>query len=109
MILAIDFDGVIHDHKNPIEGKKMGLPIVGAKDALWGFQSRGDKIIIFCVWASSETTVSVIMDWCKFYDIPFEKITNVKPQCDVYIDDKAVRFTNWPEMERVVRDIEQTL
>lgn len=106
MILAIDFDGVIHDNKNPVEGRKMGAPIEGAKDALWGFQTRGDKIIIFCVWASGKA-IGTIIDWCKFYDIPYSDITNIKPHCDIYIDDKAIRFTNWRETEMMVRDIEQ--
>ncbi len=50
-ILAIDFDGVIHDFKNPIEGRRMGAPIEGTKEALDKFKSKGYKIIVFTVGA----------------------------------------------------------
>lgn len=94
MILAIDFDGVIHDHKNPVKGRRMGPPIAGSKEALKKFKERGDTIIIHSVWAG-EKGAPTIMGWMEFWDIPFDNITNIKPQADVYLDDKAVRFESW--------------
>lgn len=99
MILAIDFDGVIHDNKNPIEGKRMGPPIVGAKEALQQMRETGEAIIIFCVWAN-DYGWKVIHDWMEFYQIPFDDITNVKPQADVYIDDKALKFESWEQIKK---------
>lgn len=96
MILAIDFDGVIHDHKNPIEGRRMGPPIIGAKEALKKYMVRGDTVIIFTVWGD-EKGQKTIREWLHFYHIPFSSVTNIKPRADVYLDDKAVRFTNWAE------------
>ena len=94
MILAIDFDGVIHDYKNPIEGRKMGAPIVGTRDALLSFRQRGHKIIVFSVWADISKR-KVISDFMNYYRLPFDSITNIKPDADFYIDDKAIRFSSW--------------
>lgn len=94
MILAIDYDGVIHDHKNPPSGRKLGPPIVGAKEALIGFKKQGHKIIIHTVWGTPEGKPT-IAKWFEYFQIPYDQITNIKPNADLYIDDKAVHFTTW--------------
>lgn len=99
MILAIDFDGVIHDYKNPIKGRKMGFVIDGTKQALENFKSRGDRIIVFTVWGGTEQGKKTIKDYMDYYNLPYDEITNIKPNCDAYIDDKAIRFVSWRETE----------
>ena len=91
-ILAIDFDGVIHDYKNPVEGKRMGLPIEGTKEALTQLFDEGNEIIVFSVWGNQE---DVIGDWMEYYEIPYHSITNIKPNADIYLDDRAIRFEGW--------------
>lgn len=94
--IAIDFDGVVHDHKNPVEGRRMGGPIEGAQKAIKILKlQRNFKIVIFCVWAGSEQGRQTIAEWMKFYSIPYDEITNIKPQAKIYIDDKGYRFENW--------------
>ena len=97
-ILAIDFDGVIHDFKNPVVGRRMGAPIKGTKEALMGFKAHGHKIIVFTIWgdAKGQKTIS---DFMKYYELPFDEITNIKPQADAYLDDKAIRFTSWEDIK----------
>ena len=95
MTLAIDFDGVIHDFKNPIAGRRMGAPIEGTKQALDELESKGCKIIVFSVWGDQP---EVITDYMNFYELPFHEITNIKPLADYYIDDNAIRFTNWADI-----------
>lgn len=97
--IAIDFDGVLHDHKHPIPGRRMGKPMEGARDAVRKIKARGDKIVVFTVWGGTELGHKTISDWMRFYDIPFHEITNIKPQAAVYLDDKAVRFVSWAETE----------
>lgn len=99
MLLAIDFDGVIHDYKNPVEGRRMGPPIDGAKDALKKYMVRGDEVVIFSTWAT-EKGQKTIREWLHYYHIPFSSVTNIKPNADVYIDDKAIRFINWDEIHK---------
>ena len=95
MILAIDFDGVIHDHKHPVEGKKMGLPMDGAVQGLKKLKVFGHMVIIH-----SCKDKQTIEEWMKFYGIPYyDSITNIKPIADVYLDDKAIRFENWNDLK----------
>jgi predicted glycosyltransferase len=97
--LCIDFDGVIHDFKHPVEGKVMGGPMVGAKEALRKL-SKDHTVVIFSV-----KDRQVIADFMKFYGLPYERITNIKETADVYVDDKALRFTVWSETLREIERI----
>jgi len=90
--LAIDFDGVVHDFKHPIEGRKMGKPIHGTEEALDFFKRRGWTIIVHSVWGDKAEIISKYMD---YYNLPYDEITNVKPKADYYIDDNAIRFDTW--------------
>lgn len=93
-VIAVDFDGVIHDYKNPIEGRRMGGEIFGTKDALKRIRAKGYKIVVFSVWGAESKTIT---DFMKYYNLPFDEVTNIKPLADYYIDDKAIRFTNWED------------
>lgn len=98
-VFAVDFDNTVHDAAHPIPGRRMGPPIEGAKEALTGFIKRGE-VVIFTVWGD---TPKPIEDWFKFYGIPFTRITNIKPSATYYIDDKAIRFTSWPEVLKQIK------
>lgn len=102
MVIAVDFDGVIHDFRNPLPGRKMGPPIFGAKEALEYWHRQGTKIHVYTIWPVRSH--GVICEWMDYYGIPFDFVTNVKGPADAYIDDKAVRFTDWQEtLERANR------
>lgn len=92
--IAIDFDGVIHDYKHPVEGRRMGGPIEGTKDALKKLKRKGFKIIIHTVRGDEPQHIS---DWMQFYGIPFDEITNIKPKAEFYIDDHGIHFENWEQ------------
>ena len=94
MTFAIDFDGVIHDWEHPIEGRRMGPPFKGAKEALDQLYHADHKIIIH-----SCNRPAIIRKWMEFYNLPFAYIwgespsdLGQKPIADFYIDDRAVRF-----------------
>jgi hypothetical protein len=89
--LAIDFDGTIHDVNNPVKGRKMGPPILGSREALTQLQGRY-RLVIHTVWGNKPGPIE---DWLKYWEIPFDEVTNLKPQAEFYIDDKAIRFTDW--------------
>lgn len=95
MIIACDFDGVIHDNKNPVAGRRMGGPIDGAKAALDFLKDGGHTIIVFTVWGGKKNQKTIAV-WMNYYSLPFDSITNIKPQADVYLDDKAILFMDWP-------------
>lgn len=90
--LAIDFDGVIHDDKNPVKGRKMGPPLPDAKMVITHLKDAGCTIIIHTVRGGYPQHVE---EWLQYYDIPYDRVTNIKEPADFYIDDKAIRFTNW--------------
>ena len=98
-VLAIDFDGVIHDYKHPIEGRRMGLPISGAKESLLQFKQKGYTIIIHSVRGGSSGHIADFMD---YYGLTYDTITNIKPNADYYIDDKAVKFIDWDNVNTIV-------
>jgi len=93
LILAIDFDGVLHDYKHPVKGRRMGAPIPGAKEAMQAL--RHNRLIIHTVRGDSPQHIE---DWCKYYEIPYHEVTNIKPKADYYIDDHGIKFTNWQEV-----------
>ncbi len=72
----------------------MGPPIEGAKNAIDALHNDGHTIIIHSVWAN-EKGIPAIADWLNYYEVHFDEITNLKPKADIYLDDKAVRFSNW--------------
>jgi hypothetical protein len=39
-----------------------------------------------------------IVAWLNKYNIPFDEVTNNKPKAMCYIDDRAIRFTNWKDI-----------
>lgn len=92
-VLAVDFDGVIHDHLRPVPGRRMGAPIAGAKEALESLRGMY-RIVVFSVWGKSKA----VTDWLDFYEIPYDEATNVKPKAAYYIDDRGVAFTDWEEV-----------
>jgi hypothetical protein len=94
--LAIDFDGVIHDADHPLPGKRMGKPIMGAVESVTALHDRGFKIVIHTVKARSANGTKAVEDWLAFYEIPYHEVTAVKPDADVYLDNKGMRFDgNW--------------
>jgi phosphoglycolate phosphatase-like HAD superfamily hydrolase len=97
MILAIDYDGVIHDRANPVEGRKLGPPLPGAVEALDDLHAAGHTIIVHTLMATTPSGTRVVEDWLDYYGIEHHGVTAIKPAADFYIDDKAIRHTSWPD------------
>lgn len=104
LLLAVDFDGVIHDPQNKKRGYKLGQPIEGVNRALHAYKNEGALITIHSVWADTDQKCRAISEWCRYFDIPYDFITNKKPIADAYIDNRAIRFIDW---EQTKRDIER--
>lgn len=110
MILAIDFDGVIHDPTNRLPGYKMGQPIPGALESVQRLLGEGHTIIVHTVRAYDLDQQKHVEAWLDYFQFPRHAVTAMKPAADVYLDDHAVRFTSWddPVMLSYLHDADES-
>jgi hypothetical protein len=59
--------------------------------------------VIFTVRAYDARSTKVVTDWLDYFGIPYDSVTNVKGNADLYVDNKAYTFTTWPELAKLVR------
>lgn len=101
--IALDFDGVLHAYTGWNEGK-LGLPVEGAVKGYYRLLEEGYNLVVF----TCRDDLEAIRKWMHFH-FDFEKyighfyepaITNIKPIAIAYIDDRAIRFTNWDDIRK---------
>ncbi|RLC78271.1 MAG: hypothetical protein DRI61_10135 [Chloroflexi bacterium] len=105
--VAVDFDGVIHKNSKGFhDGTIYDEPVDGAVDAI-KFLSKSYRVVIFTCKANpsrplinGKTGHELIVEWLTKYGIInfVSSITHEKPGAFLYIDDKAIRFTDWNDM-----------
>jgi len=105
--LSIDFDGVIHKYsKGWQDGEIYDEPIERSFETLQRLYLDGFKIVI----STARTELEPVKAWWnKWYRIKFPnsemfpvEITNTKPVAIAYVDDRAVRFTDWDEVYSIL-------
>lgn len=69
----------------------------GAKEAMEQLTELGYELIVHSV-----VSESVVEDWLDYFKIPYHSVTRIKPNADLYIDDKGYRFLTW---NRAIGDI----
>lgn len=92
-VIAVDFDGVLHQNGTAPPGKRMGRPMRGAYEAMTLLRDHGYDVIVF----TAQPKIGHIRDWLDFYRIPYNEVTNTKPLADAYVDDRCIRFVTWPQ------------
>ena len=108
--IAVDFDGVIHSYKKGWnDGKIYGKPNPHAKKVMMQLmQAGGYDIIIHTTRVNptyaTEPQLNKIMKWLKKHGfeegVHYNSITAYKPKTVAYIDDRAIRFTNWLDIKK---------
>ena len=100
MKILCDLDGTIILHKTiPTRAKWWkDKPKKNALTALWKL-TENNEIVIFT--SRTEDEWPTINDWLYRYGFPLFRITNIKEKADIYIDDRAVRFTNWLDLSKL--------
>lgn len=93
--IAVDFDGVICNPNDVAPGKRMGNPMPGCKERMDDLKRAGHTLIIHTVRATPDRDTQYLKDWLSFFSIPFDSIAVSKPNADIYLDDRAIRFTDW--------------
>ncbi|MFQ6056189.1 MAG: hypothetical protein ACE5J3_09450 [Methanosarcinales archaeon] len=97
-VLAIDLDGVVAENTRPYRKAKL---IKGAKEAIDKFIKEGWKILLFT--SRFQRDEQLTKEWLEEKGIKYDKIIFGKPYYSIYIDDKAVKFENWRQIENEVK------
>lgn len=105
MRIIIDLDGTICTLKQPHESYSEVQLIDGAKERISELRKAGHYIIIQTArnMATCESNLGKVMknvgkvtlDWLETNGIEYDEIFFGKPNGQVYIDDRALRFENW--------------
>lgn len=99
LTIAVDLDGVLHDWRNPVEGRTMGAPLPGAVQAMTELMLEGDTLIVF---TCRDDSTGYITRWLDYWHVPYHEVTSRKPAADVYLDDKALRHRDWQSSMRAL-------
>lgn len=115
LVLALDFDGVIHKNSKGFhDGTIYDDPVSGAKEALEFLSKRYTLVIYTCKalperpLINGKTGTELIWEWLKKYELDqyISYVTYKKIRAAYYIDDKAIRFDNW---EDALNDIQNKI
>jgi capsule biosynthesis phosphatase len=108
MKIIIDLDGVLCPIKNSDQTYDELIPIPGAVERLKELRMDGNYIIIMTArhMATCESNVGkvikkmgkITLDWLDKYHFEYDEIHFGKPNGEVYIDDRAIRFTSWDKI-----------
>lgn len=111
--IGIDFDGVIHKcSKGYHDGTVYDDPILGSLEALKHISSQF-TIIIYSAKARSDrplvngkTGIELIWEWLAKHGFKeyVQDVTAEKPRAFCYIDDRAIRFTDWETTRQILND-----
>lgn len=103
--ISIDFDGVIHKYSQGWQdGKIYDEPVEGAFENILRLMEQFE-IVILTTRAKTPTDKRAIRRWLIAHGLPKDKvseitITNVKGAAFAFIDDRAIRFTNWNDVRK---------
>jgi soluble P-type ATPase len=98
-VICVDFDGVIHNYKMKNAGHVMGVPFENVRESIAELHKMGYKVVIL----TAQFDLTHIVQWLRYFGIDYDEITNLKPWADYYIDDKAIKFTNWDNVMSEIR------
>ncbi|MGE0480796.1 MAG: hypothetical protein AB7Q17_10040 [Phycisphaerae bacterium] len=95
--IMVDMDGVICTEERTFE-RALAQPLDGARDALAQLKAAGHTVIVYTGrgWPEYRAT----KQWLDDHGMQYDAIHMGKPIADVWIDDRALRFTNWNDALR---------
>ena len=113
--MGIDFDKVIHKcSKGFYDGTIYDEPVEGSYAALKTLAEKYTVIIYTCKakpdrgLVNGKTGIELVWEWLKKHKMAqfVSKVTAEKPRARFYIDDKAIRFTDWDSAFQMIEEID---
>lgn len=105
MRIVIDLDGTICPIRRSHEQYEELLPLPGALEKIRELKASGHYIIIQTArnMATQQGNLGKVMknigkvtlEWLEKHGIPYDEIYFGKPNAEIYIDDRSLRFENW--------------
>jgi uncharacterized HAD superfamily protein len=102
--LGIDFDGTLCKKQPYGDGLIYEGPNTDARKVMQNLREEGFRLVVFTTRLNPgfpgnvDQKLHEIENWLIKHDIPFDLVTNNKPSAIAYIDDRAIRFTNWQDI-----------
>lgn len=99
MRLIIDLDGTICSEEKQFS-RALAKPLPGSASFIQKLKQQGHTVIIYSArtWAEYEMTV----EWLNLNSIPFDQLILGKPIGDFWIDDRAIKFESWDDIEKKI-------
>ena len=100
MKIIIDLDGTICTEEKS-NSRSMAKINKDAITSLKQLKKRKFTVIIYTArpWTQYEMT----LDWLKKNNVPFDQLYMGKPIGDYWIDDRAIKFTNWKNVVKKIK------
>jgi len=106
--IAIDLDGVIHKYSRGWQdGSIYDGPTEGCADALAELAQRY-RVVVFTTRGADRNGELAVWDWLRKHDLAAHvaEVTALKPPASFYIDDRAIRHSDWVTTGDLVRHYE---
>ncbi len=94
LTIMVDLDGVICTEEQFFD-RPLARPIDGAREALKRLRAEGHTVIIYTARGWGEMRVT--QRWLEDHGIEYDGLHMGKPIANVWIDDRAIGFKNWPD------------
>ena len=109
---CFDLDGTICHIKKEDQHYIDVDPLPGSVETLQRLKSEGHYIIIMTarnmltynnnVGKIIANQSPIVLEWLSKHQIPYDEIHFGKPLADFYVDDKAIKLTNWKEFNKQI-------
>lgn len=109
---CFDLDGTICYTKKEGQHYLDVEPLPGAVETLQKLKSNGHYIIIMTarnmlthnnnVGKIIANQSPIVIEWLNKYQIPYDELHFGKPLADFYVDDKAIKLTDWKEFNKQI-------
>ena len=97
LTIAVDFDDTIKAYESGWMARSgTGIPLPGAAETIASWQPEYEVVVCTC-----RTDLSDVTRWLDSHGIHVDDVINTKPIAAVYIDDRAVHFTDWASAKAI--------